>query len=144
MSLVTLNIGLAVPGTDGSIGAGYAAATAETLGHIVGMELRTVKHNQGEEQTLIVDIAPPPGTGHTRLKENIAVLSERLHQDCVAVWFHGAQGGPGHGELLGPKAADWGAFNPIYFHYLSNKGRPRGTIGPGTGARRRVNTYCRC
>lgn len=121
--LVTLNIGLGVPGTHntGSIGAGHAAKVAESLGHIVGLQLRTVRHGEGTEPTLIVDIAPiAPRTGTTWLEENIYSMAEQLKQDCIAVWFHECRNTSeqGHGALIGPKAADWGQFNPVHFHFI--------------------------
>jgi len=42
-------------------------------------------------------------------------LCERLDQDCVAVIDSLG------GQLYGPKAADWGLFNPAYFFTLAGE-----------------------
>ena len=42
----------------------------------------------------------------------IASLAEMLEQDCIGV----LDVDTGAGALVGPKAADWGAFNPAFFN----------------------------
>lgn len=41
---------------------------------------------------------------------------ELLHQDCIAI----RDDETGEGRLIGPKAEDWGPFNPDYFIAPSN------------------------
>lgn len=48
--------------------------------------------------------------GGAELVDKCWELCEALGQDCIAVRFEG-----GNGALLGPKADDWGDFNPAYF-----------------------------
>jgi hypothetical protein len=40
-----------------------------------------------------------------------AMLAVALGQDCIAVW-HADEA---YGDLIGPKAAEWGPFNPEFF-----------------------------
>jgi hypothetical protein len=57
------------------------------------------------EPTLICEISREPSP------EEAAALCERFSQDCFAVYDNVAK----KGALLGPKAAEWGDFNPQYF-----------------------------
>lgn len=48
----------------------------------------------------------------------VFAVAERLGQDCIAVLYVGDDGFTGDGEtgeLIGPRAAEWGAFNPEFF-----------------------------
>ena len=48
----------------------------------------------------------------------VFTVAERLQQDCIAVLYVGEDGFTGDGEtgeLIGPRAAEWGAFDPQYF-----------------------------
>ncbi len=59
------------------------------------------------EPTLVVKMKMDPG-----LLEMVGDdLSNYLHQDCVAVYNVTT----GKGQLIGPRAAAWGEFNPAYF-----------------------------
>lgn len=55
------------------------------------------------EQTLIARLE-----GITR--DDVHVAAILLEQDCIAVLWDSGQG-----ELIGPNAEAWGAFNPDYF-----------------------------
>jgi hypothetical protein len=57
------------------------------------------------EPTLICEISREPSP------DEVAALCERFSQDCFAVYDNVAK----RGTLLGPKAAEWGPFNPEYF-----------------------------
>lgn len=111
--LLTINIGLAT-GNGDTVGAGEAAHELETLGTIVGLNLKHVKHDKGGEPTLIVDLAVT-GRDIEAIRQRVNNIAVQLRQDCIAVWFHAENG---HGELIGEKAASWGTFNPIYFHFI--------------------------
>lgn len=43
----------------------------------------------------------------------VHALATILGQDCIAVWHPLLEGQPG--ELIGPKADEWGPFNPDFF-----------------------------
>lgn len=61
-------------------------------------------HQSASEPTLVITCAPFPATiAHA--------LSVALAQDCIAVWDTGTLSG----RLLGPKAREWGSFNPAFF-----------------------------
>ena len=61
-------------------------------------------HTSDTERTLVLTCAPLPATiAHA--------LSVALDQDCIAVWDTAQQSG----RLIGPRAADWGTFNPAFF-----------------------------
>jgi hypothetical protein len=57
------------------------------------------------EPTLIAQISREPSP------EEAAALCERFSQDCFAVYDNTTK----RGALLGPKASEWGPFNPEYF-----------------------------
>jgi hypothetical protein len=59
------------------------------------------------ELTMIVEVY-----GHfTNWFQDLMKLSIALNQDCVAVFSYASR----TGMLIGPKAAEWGEFNPDYF-----------------------------
>lgn len=41
-------------------------------------------------------------------------LAEQYAQDCIAVWMEDKN----RGMLIGPKAAEWGEFNPDFFNFF--------------------------
>lgn len=60
------------------------------------------------EHTLIVEVFPDLSF------MALWILCEDLAQDCVAVHSPGTESG----QLVGPKAHEWGAFNPLQFILL--------------------------
>jgi hypothetical protein len=61
------------------------------------------------ETTLLVNVAGEiPGTS---LRNIVFAIAEELEQDCIAVY----EPESGSGTLIGPKAVNWGSFNPDYF-----------------------------
>lgn len=75
------------------------------------------------EDTLVVEVQ---GIGTKRrggidIVQSVYKLAERLGQDCIAfrgvVSFDGDEDGPfrTHEELVGPKAEEWGEFDPTLF-----------------------------
>lgn len=61
------------------------------------------------EPTLVVRVTSINGPSFTLA--NLRQLAIDLGQDCIAVY----RPKTGGGALIGPKAAEWGPFNPEYF-----------------------------
>lgn len=59
------------------------------------------------EPTLLAEFSADP----RRVYETLIQISDKLGQDCVAVYNPQRQ----QGALVGSKAAEWGTFNPAYF-----------------------------
>jgi len=107
-----LNIGLNIPGTDRAMHPELARDAVRNMLAKGERILSSPVHASDTEQTLVALIDGfPPGTSE------LEYLSELLLQDCVAYCKADAAGRPllSTGELFGPKAADWGPFNPSYF-----------------------------
>lgn len=64
------------------------------------------------EPTLVVMVTSINGPAFTLA--NLRQLAIDLGQDCIAVYRPQV----GRGALIGPKAAEWGPFNPQYFFLL--------------------------
>lgn len=101
-----LNIGLARQGQS-NIGVG-------TVLRELAAEDLTVRdyriHTSDTEQTVVAEVEPGiAGALNFRLRINH--LSRLLGQDCIAVYVPER----GVGELIGPRAAEWGEFDPRYF-----------------------------
>lgn len=56
------------------------------------------------EPTLVVELSTPLSQ---RMLDSLSII---LSQDCIAQLYP-----DGHGELVGPRAAAWGAFDPARF-----------------------------
>lgn len=65
------------------------------------------------EKTVIAAVYLPGGVTITH--NRIAALAETLGQDCIAAYCENTR----TGALLGPRAAQWGEFNPEYFFLLN-------------------------
>ena len=79
-----------------------------------GFKITAAKLVQSDtEPTLVLTITDDdPG-----LDNRIDMLATTLKQDCIAVWYPGEQ----WGQLIGPKAAEWGNFNPAFFFMPDGK-----------------------
>lgn len=98
--MITLNIGLAVDATP-SIAAHVALEIVKANGFIV----RRHKVVQSDtEPTLVVEVVNDRYAAPAVLR-----TADDLSQDCIAIY----DGVKGH--LLGPKAAEWGPFDPKRF-----------------------------
>ena len=100
MNLV-LNIGLAREGNS-NIGVGTVLREIYRVGKLVTYSV----HHSDTEATVVAFVAA--GSDYRAQVEFLSVL---LSQDCIAVYDVDTKAG----ELIGPKAAEWGEFNPEYF-----------------------------
>ena len=84
------------------------ALTAVQTVRAYGFDMRGAKIVQSDtEPTLVVRAhSDEPG-----LDNRIDMLSTALKQDCIAVWYPDQA----WGQLIGPRAAEWGNFNPKFF-----------------------------
>ena len=69
----------------------------------------------GNEPTLVVRLRVPiEFIVEGRLAATVYGLAVSLEQDCIAVYYaDGARADTG--DLIGPRAAEWGEFNPEFF-----------------------------
>lgn len=103
-----LNIGLDVQAT-------RTLAAHVALQIVAANDFRVGRHaviQSDTEPTLVVEVGvfDFPALAWEKLKQ----ISIDLHQDCVAAYNPTS----GKGALIGPKAADWGPFNPAFFFLL--------------------------
>lgn len=120
MTYAILNIGLNT-NTGGRI---TANDVLDALRNI-GIEITThAVHTSDTEPTLVaaVNIFDP------FFGDAVAQLCEELGQDAIAVWFPRPVATNGRidwskspGQLFGPKAAEWGPFNPEFFLQLDGR-----------------------
>jgi len=114
-----INVGLHVSGGDNSASAVFARAVIAHLaiGGFIGSRGsyndRQV-YRGGQEPTLIVKgylskVSMP------ELENLLFELAISMQQACIAVAELDADDKPVNGQLIGPNAAAWGAFNPDYF-----------------------------
>lgn len=101
---VILNIGLAREGKDDlTFTEVYKAINTCNISH-----LRFERVQSDTEETLVVNAL-------IYSDFDVARLSARLEQDCIAIWDLAHQ----EGRLAGPNAAKWGDFNPEFFLLLN-------------------------
>lgn len=122
MRTITLNIGLHIDGTENTdklatLRAARAIHSLRTSGCTI---MRTARHeatfpnDKGEtvtERTLVVQLLAEGWHAGGSLTSIVDRIAGDLRQDCIAVRYDGTA----LGELIGPRAAEWGAFNPAYF-----------------------------
>lgn len=68
------------------------------------------------EPTLVAEVINP-GASPIILLQLLRRVVEALGQDCIAVYRERTRGG----ALIGPRAAEWGPFNPEYFLLLDGR-----------------------
>ena len=96
-----VNIGLADPNGGADLDPNAVLAAIRDIG---GDVIGSVIHTSATEPTLVVKLK-------TKLDEDAAYkLSEALGQEAIAQSFE-----DGTGKLYGPKAANWGEYNPDFF-----------------------------
>lgn len=106
-----LNIGLNSP--KGAIPAEQARQALRAYGFSI---LREALLESDTEPTLVAEVATGFATPLTVL-QLLYQVSEELKQDCIAVYREYTLGG----ALIGPRAAEWGPFNPEYFLLLDGR-----------------------
>ena len=101
----TINIGLAVPGQYEPMPFGVAySAMIRAVGHA---PCNLTQAQSNTEPTLVARFSQPARAN----LGDVYKLAEELGQDCIAVLDY-----DGTGYLVGPRAKEWGEFNPAYFH----------------------------
>lgn len=116
---IELNIGLAgAPGANDMARANYAMRLLSSTLTMARIQSRVEQTRYiGPDGAEVVEstlVARAAVRDPDRLHAAIYHLAERLEQDCIAVLFVG-DGGYTLGALIGPRAAEWGAFDPRYF-----------------------------
>jgi hypothetical protein len=76
-----------------------------------GFDIVRAKVVQSDTELTLVILAEDNGIGQDNRVDMLAVA---LKQDCIAIWSVDQQ----YGQLIGPKAAAWGEFNPEFFFML--------------------------
>ena len=104
-----LNIGLNIPGTDKTLPLATVYAVVE---HVLGERITVALAESDTEKTLVFLMPGDAVMGSELLAPMLSYLSGLLLQDCIAMM---PEGDPAGGQLYGPKAAEWGPFNPAYF-----------------------------
>lgn len=131
---VTLNIGLNVPNGEYMDPTATAKQAIEALGeHLNIKRYRARIALEGgttfgtwriaSEDTLVLEVQgiSTKRRGGVDIVNSVYKLSEALGQDCIAfrsvVSYDGDKDGPFHTreELVGPKAEEWGEFDPTFF-----------------------------
>jgi hypothetical protein len=101
-----LNIGLNT-NTNGNIGVGTVLRDVEAHGFEL---LDVATHWSDTEQTVVARVGTGP-VPDGAVNFFIGHLARLLSQDCIAVYNPATR----EGYLIGPKADDWGPFNPEFF-----------------------------
>lgn len=92
--------------------------------HVTAQRVVTAQHDKGVEPTVVARVIYP----HDRLAlgsfARFLDVAYKLRQDAIAVvpvqpetW--GGENRMPSSRLIGPKADEWGPFNPEYFHPFS-------------------------
>lgn len=108
---VLLNVGLAVNGCEALTE--FDALWALMREGVVVTRFTTSKSST--ERTVVVAATLPADPAHGM--QAVYRAAERLGQDCIAVWDPEAL----QGALVGPRADQWGDFNPAYFIDFSGR-----------------------
>lgn len=101
-----INIGLNVGKTDVRI----PEETVRSMLAVLQVRVKASRIDEpqdGSEATFIASV-------DQMTRDKADILADVLHQDCIAVWWKERE----QGELIGPRAADWGTFDPAYFKLI--------------------------
>lgn len=116
---IELNIGLAgAPGANDMARANYAMRLLSSTLTMARVQSRVEQTRyigpDGSEVVEATLVARAAVRDLDRLHAALYQLAERLARDYIAVLFVG-EGGYTFGDLIGPRAEEWGAFDPQYF-----------------------------
>lgn len=106
----TLNIGLK-PSTKTTRQDYITRAEILAALRAAGFHVRSYRHDHSTTEETAIVVVEPKSIGPSEFYNAIYRVSAALAQDCIAV----RNDETGHGQLIGPDAADWGEFNPAYF-----------------------------
>ena len=113
---IELNIGLDVPSatnTPASRDMLAVRATAYLTGAFAGVAVRRYQSSYQQDGVTVTEAGIAVRlTADRSVEWMIASLAAMLEQDCIGV----LDADTGAGVLVGPKAADWGDFNPAFFN----------------------------
>ena len=124
---IELNIGLEVANGDNS----QAARNQRAALALVVLETNFGHRAESStEDTLIVQMSVP-SEGMAEFQTTVFDLSVGLYQDCIAVYNATAMSG----ELIGPNASAWGAFNPDFFIRFDEAAGPAVVYAPKAAAK---------
>lgn len=104
--IATLNVGL----QSDTLGRIPSQQALSCVRQAFGVYIDATYVRSDTEPTLVVSVFDQPS-----LQSKVFELAERLGQDCIAF----VQGGVG--QLIGPRAAAWGEFNPEFFFLPSGQ-----------------------
>jgi hypothetical protein len=112
---IELNIGLNIEGSDNTQAQrdSRASFAIATLNMANGTALVGTRRAQSATEDTLIAICEGSGSDVAVV---VAELAYELDQDCIALFNVET----GVGQLIGPRAAAWGAFNPEYFLRFSN------------------------
>lgn len=121
--IIELNIGLDIAGSANTASmhdSREVFALAFLKRNPYAQNILAVRRAQsGTEQTLVVKLQVSSGA-ENRVREVIEHLAFELDQDCIALYNATEY----RGELIGPRTAAWGAFNPEFFVRADEGARP--------------------
>lgn len=112
MSKWVLNIGLIRADGSGYVKIDDALTTLEREGCVVRHWQFKEAGSIDDEDTLVVSVS----LDDTYINRTIEQVSRALDQDCIAIHQNGDRE---NGALIGPRAAEWGEYNPMSFKEMT-------------------------
>jgi hypothetical protein len=112
--MLTLNIGLGV--AEGKTL--HPLVALDAVRRFVGIPVKHAVHQSDTEQTLVVSVGPVLDA-----RRRVHALAEALAQDAIAVASSMSRRADdvSGGDVIGPRAAAWGGFNPQCFLTLDGR-----------------------
>lgn len=111
-----VNIGLTRNDGQGSLSPGYVHDAIQQMGLlVVARRVAYANHTRGGEDTFIARVIDPVSHTGSTTPTTLSVLAAYLHQDAIAVVPHSDVSPHVTPHLVGPKADEWGPFDPQYF-----------------------------
>ena len=109
-----LNIGLWHANTQNEMMVARACAAVEAVG--IRIKRIALVRKRDEEPSLVIHAETLLDRKTTA--EEVLHAANILDQDCIAMFWRGSGDDAGVGELIGPRADAWGAFDARFFHFL--------------------------